>query len=265
LSNIIRFQQPSAFEKKILQTKKIENKALNFHGQEVEPGDQQQFLFQEIESLKKQYEALQTEIKTAQDQAKAEIDSWWQEKQQRAEQEAQQLAEQAKAQGFQAGFDQGVLEAEEKFRQQNQEMQELIGAAYEEKAKIIQQAEPFLLELSIKISEKIIKKELKQHDDQLMNIVKHALRRVEESEDVVMQVSLEDYPIIIPYLEELKTYIRADSELKLIPVANLTKGGCMIHTASGSYDVTVTGQLEEIKRQLLAYSEEKTSDEPAER
>jgi flagellar assembly protein FliH len=39
----------------------------------------------------------------------------------------------------------------------------------------------------------------------------------------------------------------------------------MIHTASGSYDVTVSGQLEEIKRQLLAYSEEQTSHEPANR
>ena len=80
-----------------------------------------------------------------------------------------------------------------------------------------------------------------------------------------MQVALEDYPILIPFLDELKTYIRADSELKLIPVANLSKGGCMIHTASGSYDVTVSGQLEEIKRQLLAYSEEQTNHEPAHR
>ena len=47
-------------------------------------------------------------------------------------------------------------------------MQELIQLAYEEKEKIIQQSESFLLALSIKVAEKVIKEELKQHNDQLL-------------------------------------------------------------------------------------------------
>ncbi|HSO57981.1 MAG TPA: FliH/SctL family protein, partial [Paenisporosarcina sp.] len=172
------------------------------------------------------------------------------------------LAEEAITQGFEAGTTQGILQIEEEFREKRQGMHELVQAAYEEKAKIIQQSEAFLLTLSVKIAEKVIKEELKQHDDQFLNVVKQALKQIEESEDVVMQVSSEDYPIVLPFFEELKTYVRAESELKLIPVATLTKGGCMIHTASGSYDVTIDSQLKEIKRQLLAYCEEKTNDEP---
>ena len=72
-----------------------------------------------------------------------------------------------------------------------------------------------------------------------------------------MQVSPDDYPIVLPFLDELQTYVRDDSELKLIPLANLKKGGCMIQTANGSYDVTVDGQLQEIKTQLLTYCEER--------
>ena len=103
----------------------------------------------------------------------------------------------------------------------------------------------------------MIKEELKQHNDQLLNVVKQALKHIEESEDVVMQVSPDDYPIVLPFLDELQTYVRDDSELKLIPLANLKKGGCMIQTANGSYDVTVDGQLQEIKTQLLTYCEER--------
>ncbi len=172
------------------------------------------------------------------------------------------MAEEATTQGFQAGTNQGLLQVEEEFRQKRQEMHDLIQTAYEEKAKIIQQSESFVLSLSVKVAEKVIKEELKQHDDQLLNFVKQALKQIEESEDVVMHVSSEDYPIILPFLEELKTYVRAESELKLIPVANLAKGGCMIHTASGSYDVTIDSQLKEIKKHLLAYCEENTNDEP---
>lgn len=262
MSNIIRSRQLSSAEKKVIQTKKIENDSMDITGQELDPAQQKKFLLQELEELENRHSQLQSQIKIEQDIARTDIEQWRQEKHEEAKLEATRMAEEASEQGFQSGFDQGILQAEEEFRQKRQEMQELIETVYEEKNKIIQQSEPFLLELSVKIAEKVIKKELKQHDDQLLSIVRRALRRLEESEDVVMQVSLEDYPILVPFLEELKTFIRADSELKLIPVAKLSKGGCIINTASGSYDVTVDGQLEEIKRQLLAYCEEKTNDEP---
>lgn len=265
MSNIIRSYPSSKLEKKIIHTKKIENKAFQIEVPELDPVQQKQSLLQEIESLKLQHENLRNQINLDQEQAQLEMANWRDSQREQAEIEAENLAEQASAQGFQAGFDAGMAQAAEEYREKRMYMHELIEQAYEEKTKIIQQSEPFLLSMSVRIAEKIVKKELKQHDDQLLNIVQRALKHLEESEDVVMQVALEDYPILLPFLDELKTYIRGDSELKLIPVANLSKGGCMIHTASGSYDVTVSGQLEEIKRQLLAYSEEQTNHEPTHR
>ena len=252
-------------EKKIIQTRKIENKIERTNEQQMTPAQLKQQLLQEVESLEIQYKQLQSQIKLEQENARTDIDRWWGEKQLEANQEAKRLAEEASTQGFQAGFDQGILQVEAEFRQKRQEMHDLVQIAYEEKTKIIQQSEPFLLSLSVNIAEKVIKEELKQHHDQLLNVVKQALKHIEETEDVVMQVSPEDFPIILPFLEELQTYVRADSELKLIPVANLEKGGCMIHTANGSYDVTVDSQLQEIKKNLLAYCEEKTNDEPKDR
>ena len=264
LSNVFRFDQLPTIEvkKKIIQTKKIENKKLAPTDQEINLEQTKQQLMYEVEVLEAEYSQLQIQIKIDQENAKTAIEQWWQEKQEEAKQDARRLAEEASAQGFEAGTTQGILQVEEEFREKRQEMNDLVQTAYEEKAKIVQQSEAFLLTLSVKVAEKVIKEELKQHDDQLLNVVKHALKQIEESEDVVLQVSSEDYPIVLPYFEELKTYVRAESELKLIPVANLSKGGCMIHTASGSYDVTIDSQLKEIKKQLLAYCEEKTNDEP---
>lgn len=262
MSNVFRFNHLPTVEKKIIQTKKIENKRLDSIELEIDHGQMKEHLMYEVEVLEAKYSELQNQIKIDQENAQIDIDNWWQEKQEEARQEARRIAEEATTQGFQAGTNQGLLQVEEEFREKRQEMHELIQTAYEEKAKIVQQSESFLLSLSVKVAEKVIKEELKQHDDQLLNVVKHALRQIEESEDVVMHVSPEDYPIVLPFLEELKTYVRAESELKLIPVVNLAKGGCMIHTASGSYDVTIDSQLKEIKKQLLAYCEEKSNDEP---
>ena len=257
LSNIIRGNQLSQVPKKIIYTKKIENKRLDLNESEIDHAQKKQSLLKEIDMLENQSKQLQEKIKLDEENARTEIEKWCENKKEEANLNAKTLAEEASAQGFQTGYDKGVNQAEEEFREQRLEMQELIQLAYEEKAKIIQQSESFLLSLSVKIAEKVIKEELKQHNDQLLNVVKQALKRIDESEDVVIQISPDDYSIVLPFLNELQTYVRDDSELRLIPLAKLKKGGCMIQTANGSYDVTVDGQLLEIKKQLLTYCEER--------
>lgn len=261
MSNLIRSQQPSEVRTKIIGTKKIEAKPLALFGKNFDSGQQKPSIQQEISMLQKQRSELQQQLQEDRESALAEIAELQKNARQKAEAEAEKIAEEASRNGYESGYAKGVQQAKDEFRQAREEMQLLIETAYQEKVKIVQEAEPFLLSLSVRIAEKILKNELKQHDDQLLTIVQRALKRVEEAEDVVMQVSLEDYPILLPFLDELKTYVRAESDLKLVPVLNLSKGGCMIHTASGSYDVTVDSQLEEIKRQMLAYCEEKTVHE----
>lgn len=261
--------QPLQVEKKIIGTKKIEIKKAKtiptVIEEVIDPNEQKQLLQKEIEALQEQYEQLQFQIENEKEKVKSEIENWWVEKQEEARLNAERLAEEASVRGFQAGHEQGLLQAEADFQQKRQEMQELLETAYQEKKRIIQQSESFLLSLSVKIAEKVIKGELKQHSGQLLSMVKQALKQVEENEDLIIQVAPEDYTIILPFIEELETYVGPDSELKLIPVPNFTKGGCMILTMSGSYDVTVSSQLEEIKQQLLAYFEEKTNDDSRER
>lgn len=265
MSNVIRYHHGIPIEKKILQTKKIEFKNVSTLEDDGDPEQRKLSVKKEIEHLLAQKIGLETELLEQQQQARSDIELWWQEARTEAHTVAERLADEATAQGFEHGKQQGYKQAEADFAEKRLQMEELIREAYTEKAKIVQEAETFLLSLSVRIAERVIKEELKQHEEQLVNIVKQALKHIEEAEDIVMQVSLDDYPVLLPFLEELKTYVRADCELKMIPVANVERGGCMLHTPSGSYDVTIDSQLEEIKKHLLAYCEEKTNDEPAER
>ncbi|MCM3611995.1 FliH/SctL family protein [Planococcus sp. MERTA32b] len=265
MSNVIRYHHGKPVETKILKTKKIEFRNVHNSGEEKDPEQQIMSVKQEITALLAQKTQLENDMQERQRQAESDIESWWEQARTEAQAEAERLADEATAQGFEAGKQQGYLQAEEDFREKRLEMEGLIREAYGEKSKIVQEAETFLLSLSVRIAERVIKEELKQHEEQLVNIVKQALKHIEEAEDIIMQVSLDDYPVLLPFLEELKTYVRADCELKMIPVANVEAGGCMLHTPSGSYDVTIDSQLEEIKKHLLAYCEEKTNDEPAER
>ena len=176
-----------------------------FNDSETDPREQRQQLLQEIMDLETRREQLRIQISEEQQNAQQEISEWWQVKQQEARQQAEKLEQEAEQQGFQAGFTQGLQQAEQDSVEKRSEMNRLLEIAYEEKVNIIQQAEPFLLSLSVKIAEKVIHNELHQDEQQVLHIIQQALKQVEESEDVTMQVSPEDYPLIIPFLEELKT------------------------------------------------------------
>ncbi len=215
----------------------------------------------EVNGLEQQLDSLRKQLAEEQQQAHAEMAEWRETQQQQALEEAERQAQAAAEAGFQEGFAQGLAQAEADFLQKRELMESLIAAAYEEQRRIIRESEPFLLSLSTEIARKIIRNELMQDDVQLLSIIRHALRQADDTEEVAIHVALEDYPAMLPFEDELKSYIRAGAELKLMPVAGQAPSGCTIHTKNGSFDATLDSQLNEIKKQLLVYCEEKSNDE----
>lgn len=223
---------------------------------------QKERLQDEIIALEESYRELQNQMVQAKKEAELEIDEWWQANQKKASEEAVVLAEEAKEQGFQEGYENGYRQIQQELEGKIAETTQLVQLAYEENKKIVQQAEPFLLNLSVKIAEKVIQQELKQHSEQVLSTVQAGLQQVLERGEIVIQVSPDDYPLILSHIEELERYTDSESELRVVPDhAQAGTGGCIIHTPNGSYDVTVDSQLKEITKQLMAYYEESDTDE----
>lgn len=259
MSNIIRSTEQSGT--KIIGLRKVETRR-PFEAQA--DSDIEQYgerLKSEVSGLEQQLDALRKQLAEEQQQAQAEMAEWRETQQQQALEEAERQAQAAAEAGFQEGFTQGFAQAEADFLQKRELMESLIAAAYEEQRRIIRESEPFLLSLSTEIARKIIRNELMQDDVQLLSIIRHALRQADDTEEVAIHVALEDYPAMLPFEDELKSYIRAGAELKLMPVAGQSPSGCTIHTKNGSFDATLDSQLNEIKKQLLVYCEEKSNDE----
>lgn len=260
MSRIIR-SGPQDSGTKIIQLRKVETRQTFVDTEDSNIEQYGERLKFQVNEMEQQLAALRSQLADEKQQAHAELEQWLTEQQQQAQEQAAQQAEAAAQAGFQSGLEQGLQQAEAEFLEKRELMESLIGTAYEEQRRIIHEADPFLLTLSTEIARKIIRNELKQDDKQLRAIIHHALRQVDDSEDVAIHLALEDYPAVLPYEDELKSYIRASATLKLVPVANQAPSGCMIHTKNGSFDATLDSQLNEIKKQLLAYCEEKSNDE----
>jgi len=266
LSNVYKFSQVEN-DKKVITTKPITmiNEAVVIE-QDVKTTiidemslleQQKNDLIQQIELLRQEQERLLLDQMNQRELFQKELDQNREVQENEIRMNADHVFTEANQQGFEQGYETGYQQAMNDWQEKNQEIEQILRLAYAEKESIIQEAEPFLLNLSISIARKIIGAELDLNPEKIVEMIKQGLSQVRERNEIVLQVSPGSYPLILGQLEELKYMIDPNSELKVIPDHSYSGQGCMIHTSGGSYDVTIDSQLMEIKKQLLNHFEER--------
>ncbi|GIP36810.1 hypothetical protein J31TS4_00900 [Paenibacillus sp. J31TS4] len=186
-----------------------------------------------------------------QEQARREIEEWWNERR-AADAEA---SEEARQLGFEQGYQQGFREAEQSVHEQYSEtISEIRGSlekAFAKKRQIVQEAEPFLIEMSISIAEKIIRKQLELEPDWVVDLTKHMLSRKKTKGQLTLCVSPSQFEFLYDARDELKLAVDSQAELLIVPDSTVEDEGCVIRSDSGSLDARIDTQLMEIKQALL--------------
>ncbi|GAA0365048.1 FliH/SctL family protein [Bacillus horti] len=267
MSNVYKSRVVSSIGQKMLSHQKIHNKqqedkliGLNVEQikSEIEiVTEQKKVLELEVEGLLAQLRELDEKINTDKRTAQDEIEQLWQTTKQEIEQLSEETLKSAQEQGFEQGYQAGYKQVQEELEHKKVELRSIVEKAYEHKDRIIQDSEPFLLELSVKMAKKILQHELETSEKQIIEMIQHSLKLVKERGDIVIEVNPTDYPILLTHLDELEEYLDDSQELKVIPAdVSQVSQGCFIHTERGTYDVTIDNQLQELKNQLLALFEE---------
>ncbi|WP_441005588.1 FliH/SctL family protein [Paenibacillus sp. PsM32] len=183
--------------------------------------------------------------------AQETIAAWWEERRQQDE----HLIEAIKVQAFQEGFEEGRerVEAEMQIHMSEvmQEAQTVLGQAYEAKEQIIQEAEPFLVNLSCGIAEKVINKKLEEQQDYVIDLIKRTLARKREQGVITLCISPSQFDFVHAAREELTLSIDSQAELQILPDSTVIDRGCVIRSAFGSVDARIDTQLSEIKKELV--------------
>ncbi|WP_201000556.1 FliH/SctL family protein [Paenibacillus glycanilyticus] len=183
--------------------------------------------------------------------AEADIDAWWLEK--RLEDERH--SEASRQAGFEQGYAEGQAHAEQAMRQEwesrLEEANAVLKSAYEMREQIIQEAEPFLVELSVSISEKVIGRQLSEAPEMALELIRKALSRRREQGVIALCVAPGQLAFVQAAREELNLVIDSQAELQIIPDATVKDFGCVIRSAYGSIDARIDTQLSEIKRELV--------------
>lgn len=205
--------------------------------------DAQQFAEERLQEATMQSNAMLSD-------AEQQISQWWQSRRE----EDETIIRQAQDEGFSLGYEDGraqaVGELKREWQQRIEEAQQLLSSSYKMRDQIIQEAEPFLVELSCAIAEKIIGQELTMNPELAVDMIRKSLARRKEQGVITLCVAPQHLAFMQAAREELALSIDSQAELHILPDATVQDFGCVIRSSFGSIDARIDTQLTEIKREL---------------
>ncbi|MCJ8010601.1 flagellar assembly protein FliH [Paenibacillus sp. KQZ6P-2] len=184
-------------------------------------------------------------------EANEQIDSWWQDRRLQDEHLIEALKSEGYDTGYREGSEKAISDLQDEISRMMDEAQTVLKQAYLMKEQIIQEAEPFLVELSCAIAEKVIDKQLTVESDYVIDLIKSNLSRKREQGVITLCVAAKHFAFVQAAREELAAAIDSQAELQILPDSTVHDRGCVIRSSFGSVDARIDTQLTEIKKELI--------------
>ena len=200
--------------------------------------------------------------------AQAQIELWWLEKRNEDEQVREAVRQAAYEEAFEQGLVAANQEMEKKWKNDINEAAAIVADTYQTREQIIQDAEPYIVDLTCAIAEKLIGEQLELQPELIIEMIQRSLSRRREQGEITLCVAPNQLNFVQAAREELMAAIDSQAELVIIPDTSVKDEGCVIRSKFGSIDARIDTQLSEIKRELLllahqAVQESRLEDEQA--
>ena len=161
----------------------------------------------------------------------------------RAQEEADTIKETAAKEGYRAGIEQ----AESDIIALRSKIADFISS----KQEVFEFIAPDILEISVDIARKIIKKEVEQDPQVILNSIVDVMRTLSKEEP---RITVKLNPLQVDLVKtELPEYISSmgiDAKITVIGDDTIEEGGCILNTNNGIVDASLDTQLEIIKETL---------------
>ena len=160
---------------------------------------------------------------------------------------AQDEAENIKKYAFEEGYRKGLEQASGDIEQFKANIDNFMGAPKE----VFEYIAPDILEISVDIARKIIKKEVEEDPQVLMNIIVDVLKTISKNEPRInIRVNPQSANFIKDSLPDTTYQYGIDSKINIISDPSIENGGCVFQTNNGIVDASIDTQLEIIKKTL---------------
>lgn len=167
------------------------------------------------------------------------------------EQEVVILSNQAQESGYEAGLQEGRMQGYNEVGGLIEEAKQVVAASKEDYYRKIESSEQTILDIGLKVAEKILDSHLEEKPEYFLSVVKRALKEAREYREIQLHIHPSYYEFLLAEKEDLLQIFPKETELYIYPDADLSEHSCIIESANGRIDATVDGQLKEMKEKLI--------------
>lgn len=161
----------------------------------------------------------------------------------RAREEADSIREAALKEGYQAGLQQAKSDLQE-FRESLTQFMNAPNDVYGYIA-------PDILEISVDIAKKIIKKEIEEDPQVLFNTIADVLKTLSKDESkITLQVNPSEANALKQAVPEILDTAGLNAKVIVLPDEEVSEGGCLITTDNGVVDATIETRIDLITEAL---------------
>ena len=160
---------------------------------------------------------------------------------------AQEESENIKKSAFEEGYRKGLEKSEKDLEKFRTELSKFMSARQD----VFEYIAPDILEISVDIAKKIIKKELETDPQVIINTIIEVLKTVSKSEPkITIRVKPQAVQFIKDTLPNITYQYGIESKINILADPSIEEGGCVFQTGNGIVDASIDTQLEIIKKSL---------------
>jgi len=107
-----------------------------------------------------------------------------------------------------------------------------------------------MTEMILMIARKVIKDEIVERREVVINNIKEALQRVKDRDRIDIRVNFADLDMTTAHKDELIKMMESLKKVNIYEDSRVERGGCIIETDVGAIDARISTQLEAIEEAI---------------
>ena len=161
----------------------------------------------------------------------------------RAQEEADTIKETAAKEGYRAGIEQAEVDISA--------LRAKIADFVSAKKEVFEYIAPDILEISVDIARKIIKKEVEQDPQIILDSIVEVMRTISKEESrITVKVNPLQADLVKTELPEYISSMGVDAKITVLADDTIEEGGCILNTNNGIVDASLDKQLDIIREAL---------------
>jgi len=206
--------------------------------------------FQELqnarEQIKAEMEKLKIDSEREIERAKFEAEKMIKE----AELKVSEIEHEAYKKGYEAGREEGYKEGQAEVMRLIDRLGTIVSTAVDIRDEIIRSSERLMTEMILMIARKVIKDEIVERREVVINNIKEAIRRVKDRDRIDIRVNFADLDMTTAHKDELIKMMESLKKVNIYEDSRVDRGGCIIETDVGAIDARISTQLDTIEEAI---------------